>query len=144
MKERLDLTFITDTRIDLDILLNEDKSLQTYILNDQDGHAGTETGYIDTEENLVHLMTFLFGDNFTFQELAHSKCRRVVDLTAYKQNCITKEQFEAGYPEWIKLSGRENTMDEYGNIICIIGFITKNIDKKHLVVIIKKWGQIAE
>lgn len=144
MKERLDLTFITDTKIDLDILLNEDKFLQTYILNTQEGYLGVETGYVDTEKNLAQLMTFLFGTNFNFQELAHSKGRRVVDLTAYKLDCITQDQFEAGYPEWIKLSGRENSMDEYGNIICIIGFINKNKDKKHLAVIVEKLGKFVE
>lgn len=144
MKERLDLTFIAAAEIDPDILLNEDRFIQTYLLNDQSGHPGMETGYIDTEENLAHLMTFLFGTNFKFQELAFSKNRKVVDLTAYKHECITQEQFEENYLEWIKLSGRENTMDEYGNIVCIIGYITKKIDKKHLAVIIEKRVQLTE
>ena len=130
----IDLTFVATDTIDVEIFLNEDKFSATYITDE----LGLETAFIDNYDNLVRLLTFLFKRNITLTPLNSNTHKQVYDLTQYKQDCLTFDELENQYQEWITISDRGNTMDEYGNLIGLIGYIHKNIDKKHLVLISEK------
>jgi hypothetical protein len=134
----IDLVFIATDLIDTEVLLNEDELLEEYLVEDENGYIGLESAYIDNESNLEKMLNFLFGTKVELKRLASSNGREVFDLTEFKQTCITTDELEGNYQEWIENSGRDNTMDEYGNLICIIGYVTRCINKKNLVLITEK------
>jgi hypothetical protein len=130
----IDLTFVATDNVDFDVLLNEDKLFDTY-LSDK---IGLESAFIDNFDNLVRLLSFLFKTDITLTELTSNIDKQVYDLTKYKENCITTDEFEEKCQDWIRISDRENNMDEYGNLIGIISYIKQNIDKKNLILITEK------
>ncbi len=108
----IDLIFIAPNQIDIELIKDGDKLLPSYLEDENNNDVGFEGAYIDTEENLSHLMAFLFGPKFNLEELALQNDKKVVDLTQHKHDCITERQLELRYDEWIELTGRENTIDE--------------------------------
>lgn len=123
----IDLTFVADDQVDLELLADEDKLLSSHLAEYKNDYWGLESASIDSERNLTEMMTFLFGAEFSLNVLTSNNDRIVADLTAYKRNCITVEQLDSYYLEWLKLSGRENSMNEYGNFIGVIGYIQRNL-----------------
>lgn len=51
---------------------------------------------------------------------------------------VSESDLENEYLEWIDATGRRNTMDEYGNLLGVICYISKNIRKKNLLLIAEK------
>jgi len=84
------------------------------------------------------MLIFLFKVEIEFKELTSNDDKQIFDLTDYKDNCISTDELENNYQEWIKISGRQNTMNEYGNLIGIIGYIKRNLDKKNLLLLTEK------
>jgi hypothetical protein len=130
----IDLYFVATDFIDYETLLNEDKLFETYLTDD----LGIESAYINNFDNLNLLLNFVFKTKTIFTELASNNYKQIFDLTQYKQNFISTSELESNYQEWIKNSNRENTMDEYANLIGIINYIDKNIKKKNLLLITEK------
>jgi hypothetical protein len=141
----LDLTFVAMDQIDMEILLHEEKLHASCLVEDKNGYWGLESTSIDTD-NLNNLLTFLFGAGAAPKELPLIDDKHILDMTAHKSNCITLDQLEKAYPEWIKISGQEISMTGYGILLSIISYVRRNIDKKYLLVIIEKrktpteWG----
>ena len=131
----MDLTFVATNNIDFKVLLNDEKLFETY---STDNELLLETSFIDNYENLVHALSFIFKTNVTLDKLTSNNEKDIFDLTIYKQESITESELEEKYQEWIKIVQRENTMDEYGNLIGVIGYIQRNLDKKSLVLITEK------
>jgi hypothetical protein len=134
----IDLTFIATDEIDSNTLLNEEKLFDTFLSDDTNGFLGLESAFIDNFKNLKAMLTFLFKEEIEFKELTSNNDKQVFELTGYKGNCISTDELENSYQEWIKISGRQNTMDEYGNLIGIIGYIKRNLDKKNLLLLTEK------
>ena len=57
--------------------------------------------------------------------------------SAKKSDITTFEKQEEWYLDWIAESQRDNTMDEYGQIIGLIGYVERNRHKKHLLLILQ-------
>lgn len=135
----MDLIFVATDKIDYEILLNENKLFDTYLKKEN----GTESAFIDNNDNLTKLLTFVFKKRFELKELISDNDKILYDLTEFKSDCITTDELELKYQQWITLSGRENNMDEYGNLIGIIGYIRSNFDKKHLILLTEKRKHFA-
>jgi hypothetical protein len=133
----IDLTFVATDQIDIKVLLNEALLFESY-LKEEGGHLGLESVTIDNEVNINHMLAFLFGTNFSLSESMVNSGKQLIDLTTYKKNCISFDQLEKNYQDWIKLTNRENTMDEYGTLLGVIGYVHRNLGKNHLVLIIEK------
>jgi len=134
----IDLTFIATDLIDTDVLLNADKLFEEYLVEDENGYIGVESACIDNESNLEKMLSFLFRSRVELQRLASSNGKEVFDLTEIRQTCITTDELQGSYQEWIKISGRENTMDEYGNLVNIIVYVRRHVDKKNLLLMTEK------
>jgi hypothetical protein len=59
-------------------------------------------------------------------------------LREYKWGCISPDELEEKYQEWVRISDRGNTMTEYGSLISILGYINKNSYKGELILIVEK------
>ncbi|MCY4779078.1 hypothetical protein ORI89_05415 [Sphingobacterium sp. UT-1RO-CII-1] len=130
----LDLMFIATDNIDFKVFLNDERLFATYLAND----IVIESSHIDNQGNLALLLNFIFNTDVTLTEFADSANRKVYDLTLYKDTCIPIDDLERDYPAWIKENRRENTMDEYGNLVSIAGYIRRNHVKKHLLLTVEK------
>ena len=134
----IDLTIVAADTIELNILLEEARLLDTYGIEDQNGYLGLESASIDNFDNLNNLLTFLFRKKVELSAITSNEDKQIFDLTQYKKDCISTDELEANYQDWIKISGRENTMDEYGNLASIITYINRNIEKNKLILIAEK------
>jgi hypothetical protein len=134
----IDLTFIATDEVNYDTLLNEEKLFDTFLSDETNGFLGLESAFIDNFENLKAMLTFLFKEEIKFKELTSNNDKQVFDLTDYKDNCISTDELESNYQEWIKISDRQNTMDKYGNLIGIIGYIHRHRDKNNLLLLTEK------
>ena len=135
---QIDLTIVAVNNIDATILLDEKKLFETFLTEDKEGNLGLESLLIDGYVNLKNLLKFLLGSDINLTVLSSNGNKKLFDLTAHKGNCISFETLELRYQEWITVSKRENSMDEYGSLLGLIGYIQTNKNKKHLVLITEK------
>ena len=83
--------------------------------------------------------TILLGDEYELQlllqQMGISECApnplsnsdfcQYWDLSSFKLPELNEDQFGRFYRKWIEISGRENNMDEYGNLIFLQGLSQK-------------------
>lgn len=130
----LELTFIATDHIESDLLLNDEKLLDRFLVQDYDEYIGIEVYLIDGQENFKSLMNFLFLESDSPKSIHTSGDKELFDLSSIRTNCIGTDELESRYENWIKISERENSMDEYGSILGIIGYIKRNSNKKYLML----------
>jgi hypothetical protein len=128
----LELTFISTNKIENEIFLDDEKLFDKFLIEDENGNLGIENCKIDTFENFIKLKDFLFQSEFELNQNNFDK--QLFDITKYKETCIKVNQLENVYQNWIEISKRENTMDEYGMLLGIISYIERNKDKKYLII----------
>lgn len=128
----MDLIFVATDTIEFDVLLDEDKLIEKYMMDD---NRGLESAYAKNEEDAIKTLQFVFGKNVALNDLVADNGKRAIDLSAYKGNVISFEELEEKYAAWIESTGIENNMDTYGHLICIIGYAKRNIEKKYLYVV---------
>lgn len=134
----MDLIFVADDQLDTEVLLDEDRLLEAYAVEDKQGRFGLESGFIDNTGNLEQMLTFLFNRKVELNGIAAKKHKQIFELTAYKQDCISFDELETIYPKWVEMSDKENSMTAYGYLLGIIGYVRSNIEKNTLVVICEK------
>jgi len=131
----IDLIFVATDNIDCEILLNDQKLFDTFSNNNE---LLLESSFIDNYDNLIRMLSFLFKTDTKLKKLASNNAKDVFDLTSYKQNCLSEDELEINYNEWIDIVKRENTMDEFGHLLGIIHYINRFRHKNHLVLIAEK------
>lgn len=127
----MDLTFVATDFIDQEAFLNDERLYDVYLSD----YTEIQSAYIDNQDNLMLLLSFIFTIEMNLIEVASSDERTVYDLTTYIDKCISIETLDNGYKSWLKKSGRENTMDEYGNLLGIVSYLQHSTNKKHLLLI---------
>lgn len=95
---------------------------------------GIATMQIEDYSTLGRLLEFLFGKNTSLHIIFSNAKAEVIDLTGYRGQCLTAAETENRYNDWLALSGRENTQDEFADLVCIAGFVHTNSHKKHLLL----------
>jgi hypothetical protein len=130
----IDLTFVATDNIDFDILLDDKKLFNAY---STDNELLIETYFTDNYNSLVRMLTFLFKTNVELNKLAFNSEKDIFDLTAYRQDCLSEIELEDNYNKWTDIVNG-NTMDEFGHAMVLIGYITRNRHKNHLVLIAEK------
>jgi hypothetical protein len=48
---------------------------------------------------------------------------------------VNEQDFDTFYTDWLKLTNRENNMDEYGQLLCLNSFLQAHKDKQKMVVL---------
>ena len=93
--------------------------------------------FFDTESTIFHLIHFLFQTEENPAEVYRDSENYILDLSAFKNSLIQIKDLEFLYPDWLRLTGRESSMDEYGKLIDFVVFgHTEN--KRHLLMIVSK------
>jgi hypothetical protein len=110
--------FSTDTYIPEEI--NTEVVPEKYWYNDHGEYLITGNT-LNLESTIYLLINFIFQGNESVTEVHRTKNSYVLDLSALRQHLVDFDYLEEFYPEWLKRSGRENTMDEYGMLLDFIG-----------------------
>lgn len=138
---QFNLMFLALDDFDLDSLAeslkDEAKFFENYLYEEPNGHWSVEEVYLDSVENVVLLSKYLFGKDCKLSEIFSADYAKVFDLSIERANLTTYENFEEWYQDWIAESNRENTMNEYGQLICAIGYIRNHQSKKNLLMILQ-------
>lgn len=109
---------------------------ERHLLNDA-GEIILAQLFSDTEEVVCHLVEFLFQTKVTPREVYRDSESYILDLSPMKNRLIHVDELESRYQNWLQLTGRENSMDEYGSLIDFIGF-GHTTRRRSLVMIISK------
>ena len=133
----IDLTFIAVDEIDPRNLLNENLLLESYG-RAVDGYLALESVTYDSVNHAVAVLAFLFGAKLTASELLVESDKELIDRSNYKANCITFDELERRYLSWIESTKIDNTMDEYGFLGSVIGYLQRNQGKKQLLVVMER------
>lgn len=132
----MDVYFIATNTIDTKILLNEDKFIKAFVTDIDE--QGFECVYAENQDDLIRMLTLIFGQPINLTELISNDDRQVYDLSDFRRNCISFDELDKKYEQWIEESKRENSMNQYGMIISAVSYINNNLDKKHLILITER------
>ena len=132
----MDVYFVATNIIDTNILLDESRFIKAYV-TDFDGQ-GFECVYAENQDDLFLMLSLIFKQSIRLTELSSNCDREVYNLTSFLQSCITVDELNLKYEQWIEDSKRENSMNQYGMIMSAVSYINNNLDNKHLVVVTEK------
>ena len=130
-----DLIYVATDEINQQVLVDDDKLIKEFATESE---INLESVVIDREENIDKQIKFLFGTNNYKKMNSESEEITLLDLSEIMDSIISFDDLESDYKNWIKMSERNNSMDEYGGLIGIVGYVLKNRDKKHLILRIEK------
>jgi hypothetical protein len=134
---KVELIFLAVNEYNIDLLKNEVDFFDNLVFTDDNGYLSIESVNLESPEDVNSLINFLFGKNDLPIDLYNDSQIKIIDLTNLKKDIVAIESLDNLYPIWLEETKRENTMDEYGMLICLIGYIQKNLSKKYLLLIIK-------
>jgi hypothetical protein len=134
---KMELEILALNDYNMDLLMDDNLFYNTYLDEEPDGHINMESGNIDSLFNLNLLFKYLFNEKENFKEIQKSQDIIIYDLSRYKKQIISFDHLETSYKDWINSSGRENTMDEYGTLLGLIGYVLRHSNKNYLLVRLK-------
>lgn len=135
---KLGLTFIATNKIETETFLDEALLFYKFIELDERGQMGIESCYIDSKENFKRLLSFLFDKEIELKVIGGIKGKELIDLSLYKNNCITTNKLSDCYEKWLTISSRENSMDEFGMLLNLIEYIKRNKAKEFLLLLVEE------
>lgn len=119
-------------------MINEDELLDKFMIQDENGFYSLESMVIDRKENIEKLLEFLFQRKTELTTIELSENISICDLSSLIGKSIDLNQLENDYQKWIEISGRNNTMDEYGTLLGLTSFLERSFGKKQLILRVEK------
>ena len=129
-----ELIFISTNNYNKVNLIDEKKLFEQYMVEDENQFYGLESVIIDRKENIKNLIDFIFRTNFELCMIQHYENISIYNLTSLIGKNIDLKTLEEKYQDWLSLSDRNNTMDEYGQLLDLIGYLERNADKEQLIL----------
>ena len=129
-----ELIFIASEDYEKSNLIDEKELFEQYMVEDKNGYYGLESIIVDRKENIKNLIDFIFQTNFELTKIQKSENISIYNLTSLIGQNIDLETLEEKYQDWISLSDRNNSMDEYGSLLGLIGYLDRNEDKEQLML----------
>ena len=105
---------------------------------EEHSHATSHKVYAENQDDLIRMLSLIFKQSISLTELGSTNDREVYDLTKSRQSCITADELDSKYEQWIEDSKRENSMNQYGMFMSVVSYINNTLDKKNLVVVTEK------
>ena len=123
----MNFNFVAAENFSLDDL----KNIERFV----DAFPDFQTVILNNEIELNLLLNLIGIKKFDFKPVKSGDFTKVWDLSKYKFPEYDEVQFEEFYRSWIEISGRENNMDEFGNLVFLKGLTKKwNLLKFRLIV----------
>ena len=132
----MDVYFVSTNSIDTTILLDEEKFIKAFVTDIDE--QGFECAYAENQDDLTRMLSQIFKQPISLTQLVSNGDREIYDLTNFKQFCITADELDMKYEQWIEGSKRESSMNQYGMFMSVVSYINNNLNKKYLVVVTEK------
>ena len=113
----MNFNFIASNKLDL----NDFKNVEKFV----DSYPDFQTVVLNNEYELNLLLDLVGIKNVNPLELEGPEFSKYWNLSDFRLPEFNKEQFELFYEKWIEISGRDNNMDEFGNLILLQGMSPK-------------------
>lgn len=124
-------------RYTLDELMTDELISEKIVTVEADGHLSIECFYVQEQESVNTFFAFVFNDPSELPQLYNRDGMTIYDLSGIKSGVLSFEKLEKHYVDWLSQSGHENTMDEYGMLIGVVGFIDRNQHRKNLLAVVR-------
>ena len=92
---------------------------------------------LDNENQLKQLLDLLKITDSKATKLLDKEFSLIIDISSHKLPEMNEETYNHFYEEWLNITGRENTMDEYGQFIFLQGTSKEFNLLKHRFLIIE-------
>lgn len=132
----IDINLIAVDNYDLSNLMKEESMINNYLFLEKSGHPSIESYTLDSLNTFNLILKYLFKNHLTAHPLFINELVLIFDLTHEIKKIVSFEELEKFYADWIKETKRDNTMDEYGMFIGLIGYVQRNKERKHLLAVI--------
>ena len=139
---KFEAIFLATDKYSLESILSEDQFFDNYLFTDKEGFISLEAANFNSIDEIKELVKFLFPNTNISTELYSDLQITIFDLTNQIDSLLSDEKLEELYPSWLEVTKRENTMDEFGMLISFIGYIYRNRNKTHLLLIIKNENSV--
>lgn len=96
--------------------------------------------FFNSETTVGHLIEFLFQTKEPAPELYRDANSYILNLSAMKERLLGFEELDLLYPNWLQITGRENTMDEFGMLGDFVGFGRAQNRRYLLMIITERLG----
>lgn len=104
-----------------DFDLNDFKDVSKFV----DAYPDFQTVVLNDEEELNLLLNHIGIERLDSCEIKNTGFTKYWNLSKFHLPEFNEEEFELFYKKWIEISGRENSMDEFGNLIFLQGMSPK-------------------
>jgi len=105
----MNFNFIASNNFDLNDFNNVEKFLVSY--------SDFQTVVLNNEKELKLLLTLLGIEHTNELELKGTEFTKFWNLSEFHLPEFNPEEFNLFYEKWINISGRDNNMDEFGNLV---------------------------
>lgn len=129
-----ELTFIAINDYEKSTLIDDTKLLEQHITEDENVYLGPESILIDRKENIKNMIDFIFQTNTEMNRIQQSNNISIYNLSSLLGQNIDFKTLEEEYQNWILISDRNNSIDEYGSLLEIISYLERNKDKNQLIL----------
>ncbi len=133
-----ELAFIASENFAESELIDENTMFDKYLVEDKNGYYGLASKIIDRKENIEKLIEFIFQTKLELNPIRQSDNILIYDLSQLIGQNITTKELEEKYIDWIELTERHNTLDEYASMLGLIDFIDYKKNKKRLILRVEK------
>jgi hypothetical protein len=134
----IDISFFSPKSYEITDFIDDDIFFEKFVFEEENGHLSIEDSYVQNWESVPKLFNFIFkGQSVEISSIYENFSLKIYDLSEIKNYVLTFEDLENDYQNWIQISGHENTMDEYGMFVGIIGFFERNQNAKNIFVRVK-------
>ncbi len=138
LSKMIDVSFFSPKNYEIADFIDDDVFYEKFVFEEENGHLSIEDCYVQNWEVVSKLFDFIFkGQIVQITSIYENSSLNIYDLSEFKNNILTFEDLENDYQKWIHISRQENTMDEYGMLIGIIGFFERNQDAKSIFARVK-------
>ncbi|MGH1338260.1 MAG: hypothetical protein ACRBFS_19205 [Aureispira sp.] len=96
---------------------NNFKDIEKFV----DAYPDFQTVVLNEEQELTLLLKHLGIEKLNGYAIKSTAFAKYWNLSEFHLPEFNKEEFDVFYEQWIAISGRENNMDEFGNLIFLPG-----------------------
>ena len=114
-----------------DFDLNNFKDVEKFV----DAYPDFQTVVLNDEEELNLLLKHIGIERLDSCEIKSTEFTKYWNLSEFHLPEFKEEEFELFYKKWIEISGRENNMDEFGNLIFLQGMSPKWNKMTHRLIV---------
>ncbi len=133
----VEISLLSPERYTLDELITDELSLEKIVTVETDGYLSVECFCVQEQKNVTIFFSFVFNGKSEFSQLYDRNGLTIYDLSGIKSEVISFDELENQYIDWLSRSGHENTMDEYGMLLGVVGFIERNRHRENLLAVVR-------